>query len=321
MPRLSIVIPCLGGAAEFDGTLVSILQHRPADCEVLVVHTEPYDDPYDLTGEVQFIEAAGKSLVELINASVDLAQGEVLHIVGCGLEATERWTDAALAHFTDFDVAAVSPIVLAEDGQSIVATGLSWTLGGTRRVLNDARIASPGAGRLRAKILGPTLQAAFYRREVLAALGGLDASLGDELADVDLALAIQALGRMHLAEPGSRLKRGGQAPLAAARNDFAAGRASERLFWRYATSRGQAFAVGLHALGIAGQLLFRPSLAELAGRAIALCEIGALLRNEQRIAAADSHLAELAELRSAIRKLPKIPLAKALVERPQRRAA
>jgi len=56
VPRLSIVIPCLGGAAEFDATLVSVLQHRPADCEVLVIHNEPYDDPYALGHEVRFVE-------------------------------------------------------------------------------------------------------------------------------------------------------------------------------------------------------------------------------------------------------------------------
>ena len=69
VPRLSIVIPCLGGAADFDGTLVSVLQNRPADCEVLVLHTEPYDDPYGLRNEVRFMESRG-SLVDLLNVAV-----------------------------------------------------------------------------------------------------------------------------------------------------------------------------------------------------------------------------------------------------------
>src|SRR5437773_6639777 len=90
VPRLSIIIPCLGGAAEFDATLVSVLQNRPTDCEVLVLHTEPYDDPYSLGDEVRFIESHAGSLVELLNIGVEQASGEVLHIVGCGLEATEH---------------------------------------------------------------------------------------------------------------------------------------------------------------------------------------------------------------------------------------
>ena len=68
MPRLTILIPCVGGAAAFDATLVSVLQHRPADCEVLLVHTEPYDDPYDLAGEVQFLRTDRScKLVDLLN--------------------------------------------------------------------------------------------------------------------------------------------------------------------------------------------------------------------------------------------------------------
>jgi hypothetical protein len=86
VPRLSIVIPCLGGAAEFDGTLVSVLQNRPADCEVLVVHTAAYDDPYQLGEEVQFLRASSRSLVELINSACQHATGEIVHLVGCGLE-------------------------------------------------------------------------------------------------------------------------------------------------------------------------------------------------------------------------------------------
>ena len=47
MPRLSIVIPCAQDTAWFESTLASVLQNRPADCEVLVVQPREYDDPYD----------------------------------------------------------------------------------------------------------------------------------------------------------------------------------------------------------------------------------------------------------------------------------
>ena len=121
MPRLTIVIPCLGGAAEFDGTLVSVLQHRPADCEIVVVHREAYDDPYDLAGEVRFIEQGeARSLAALANVGLAAAQGDVLHLLACGLEATEGWTDAPLAILEDEEIAAVAPAIVApaprEDG-------------------------------------------------------------------------------------------------------------------------------------------------------------------------------------------------------------
>ena len=57
MPRLSIVIPVLGDPQQLDDTLLSVLENRPANCEILVVHNQPYHDPYNLSDEVRFVEA------------------------------------------------------------------------------------------------------------------------------------------------------------------------------------------------------------------------------------------------------------------------
>jgi hypothetical protein len=324
VPRLSIIIPCLGGAAEFDGTLVSVLQNRPADCEVLVVHSEPYSDPYALCGEVHFVESPASSLAELLNAALDATSGEVVHILGCGMEASEDWTSPVLRHFSDQDVAAVSPVVLSADQETIVAAGISWSLGGARHVVTDRRIISRGSGRLRAKILGPLLTAAFYRRDVLVALGGFETSLGDELVDVGVALAIQSLGRLHVAEPASQLLRPSgrlHSPLAG----FAAGRSAERLFCRSAAAHGWTPALCLHALTITGETVVQaPRLSMLqsvAGRAAAWFELGALSAYEQRLTAANDRLAELAELRASVRKHSKRAASKSDTLAPQRRAA
>jgi hypothetical protein len=303
--RLSIVIPCLGGAAEFDGTLVSVLQHRPADCEVLVLHTEAYDDPYDLSGEVRFIECQSDSVIDLLNIGLQQANGEVLHVVGCGLEATEHWTQPALAHFDDPEIAAVSPIILEANGESLIAAGVAWSWGGARRVIDDRRVISAGSGRRRAKILGPTLAAAFYRRDVVAALGGFDASLGDELADVSLALDIRAIGRLHICEAGAQLIQRSERASAGSR-EFAKGRAAERLFWRHATARGLLMGVGFHIYAVASDLLGKlpgvSTVASVIGRIASLIEIGALERHERQLAAALEQLGKLAAERKSARK-------------------
>ena len=291
-------------AAEFDGTLVSVLQSRPADCEVLVVHTEPYDDPYELRGEVRFIQAASESLVELLNTALAESAGEVLHIVGCGLEATEHWTAAAVAHFEDPDVAAVSPLVLDKKDRKVVAAGIRWSLGGARRVISDQRVATPGSGRLRASIHGPTLTAAFYRREVLAALGGFDATLEASLADVDAALAIQALGKLHICEPASELLLASDQETALT-DGFRGGRGAERLFWQYAVERGLASALLLHPLAIGGDAAARVAnsslISSLAGRAAAWLDWTAARRHQDRLSSAAEQLAELAKLRTKLR--------------------
>jgi len=301
VPRLSIVIPCQGGAAEFDATLVSVLQNRPANCEVLVVHTERYDDPYGLAAEVDFQRASCHSLAGLINAGLAQARGEIVHVLGCGLEATEGWTAAATAHFDDADVAAVSPLIVGPDGQSVVAAGVQFTRGGRRKLVTDRRVLQAGAGRLRASVLGPLLTAAFYRRDVLAALDGLDESIGDELADVEAALSIRALGHLHVCEPAARIVRNVDSSSALPASGFAAGRAAERLFWRHAASRGAALSLVLHFFAVLSAGLSLRSVAGLAGRMLAWAEFGSAARYEKKLEGAREQLDELAELRVTIR--------------------
>jgi hypothetical protein len=304
VPRLSVVIPCPGGAAEFDGALVAVLQNRPADCEVLVVHGEPYDDPYALDSEVRFIRASCHDLASLANIGIEQATGEIVHLIGCGLAALEGWTVPALAQFKDPEVAAVSPVVLAADRQRVHSAGVRWSLGGARQVVANQRVLLAGAGRQRSKILGPTLAAGFYRREVLVALGGFEVGLGDSLADVAAALAIRSLGRLHVCEPASRLFLSEDRPNKASCG-FAAGRAAERLFWRHASSGGMALSVGLHTASVVADVLRQAphlaALTSLAGRIAAWCEVGSVQRHQQHIAAAAEQLEELAKLQSVIR--------------------
>lgn len=304
VPRLSIVIPCPGGAAEFDGTLVSTLQNRPADCEVLVVHRQPYDDPYGLGAEVRFIQAEKNHLTGLLNTALEHARGELIHVLGCGLTTVEGWTAPAIAHFDDPEVATVSPIVLAGDGQRVHSAGVRWTLGGTRKPVSDQRVLLPGAGRLRAKILGSTLVAGFYRRNVLAALGGFGHDQGDQLADVALALAIGELGRLHVCEPDCRLLLG-QSPPVQPGQGFRAGRAAECLFWRYARERGLPLSLSFHAAAVLADTLNQAprltALTSLVGRAAAWCDFNAPRRHQLRISSAAEQLEATASQRATIR--------------------
>ena len=59
MPRLSCVIPAVGTTQDLETTLVSVLEKRPDDCEIIVVLNESYADPYGLKDEVRFVEMIG----------------------------------------------------------------------------------------------------------------------------------------------------------------------------------------------------------------------------------------------------------------------
>jgi hypothetical protein len=235
--------------------------------------------------------------VELINAAAEQAAGEIIHLLACGLEVIEGWTAAALRHFHDGDVAAVSPIVLGPDGKSVQAAGVRWSAGGARVVVRDQRVVAAGAGRLRTQILGPTLSAGFYRREELLALGGFETALGDELADIGLALDLEALGQLSVCEPACQILRRGT--VRAAQRPFNDGRAAERLFLRHAGRRGLAVSLAGHPLAVLGEMLRggRSSLSAAAGRVLAFGEIGASRRYRQRLAAAEAYLQDTSVLR------------------------
>lgn len=288
MPRLSILIPCLGGSAEFDATLVSVLQHRPPKCEVIVAHTTAYDDPYDLAAEVEFLHCPEESsLVGLINTATAAATSPIIHVLACGLVACEGWTDAVLSHFADDEIAAVVPAVMNADGSRLVSAGVCFTAAGSRAVMQNERLLLRGSGHLRAAIGAPTLAAGFYRREVLVAVEGLNQAAGDQLADVAFALSLRELDLRTEFEPTARLTQIAEPLAVSASSGFTRGRVAERLFWLNAQHVGLPLALAMHPLAV----LSDP--ASLLGRMVALIEFGSTSRHRQRLAAAAARLAEI----------------------------
>ena len=56
-PRLSIVIPAPGDESTLEETLVSVLENRPENSEIVVVLGFGYHDPWNVCEEVRFIQA------------------------------------------------------------------------------------------------------------------------------------------------------------------------------------------------------------------------------------------------------------------------
>ena len=271
MLRLSIVIPVLGDLKPLDDTLVSILENRPANCELLVVHNTPYDDPYGLAGEVQFVQAPeGAGFVECLNLGLSASRAPVVHLLACGVEVRPGWAEAALRHFRNPEVAAVAPVLLHhDDHQTVVSAGLGyraegvvWRVGRGRtpdEVGEDRRRA------LRAGRPGRLLPPIGHRsgRRIFAVAGR---HAGDDRGG-----AVASTGRIPLRR---RAGLPGEGKLAAARDKvgFRHGCHSERLFWRWASAHGRVRSVAAHAALVAGECvvgLWRPfMLLQLAGRAV-----------------------------------------------------
>ncbi len=229
MTRLSILTSWPANDSIHEDTLASILQNRPAQCEIIVVHRGEYGDPYELASEVRFISAAPRaSQLEMLNLGADEADGEILHIIQGGLEATDGWADAALEHFEEPEVVAVAPAVLDAGEERIVVAGVELSSAGSRGLCGVGySIASTDTARLQPT--GPALMAGFYRIDAWDAAWGLDNSMG-ETADIDLAVHLERLGRCSLAT-NCRLNL--VESITSAESAICAGRNRQRLFLRH----------------------------------------------------------------------------------------
>ena len=168
IPRLSIVVPVGRDLDAFEQTLVSVLENRPSDCEVVVAHDGGYEDPFDLGDEVRFVIADSSCLVDLVSAAAQEARGQYIHVLSDGMIATAGWTDAALEKLQHFDAAAVTPVIRHRGTAKIIAAG--WHDGRDRLCKNR----SAGADRCEEsspKEVGAHLQASFWKGDVLRSLG------------------------------------------------------------------------------------------------------------------------------------------------------
>lgn len=282
MPRLSIIIPVLGNSTRLESTLVSVLENRPADCEILVVLGAPYDDPYDLAGEIRFLQVPkGAGLIGGLNVGIEESASPVIHVLSAGLEVTDGWTEAALAHFQDPRVGSVAPVVIdAIDARTPIAFGLSYCCRRgrvIRRCNGNSESQQTTAASEPIEALGPLVHAAFYRRSALELVGGFPRGVGDGLADADLALSLRFAGYRSVCEPRS-IALGTPDVIAPPKSSFRQGLAAERLFWRAAPVAGWLKSLARHPWGVLGDFfgaLPRPgAFTSLAGRFLAVCQMG-----------------------------------------------
>ena len=180
VPRLSIIIPHRNDQY-LEETILSVLENRPRDCEIIVVHDGSYGDPYRLADEVVYVQEEPKATaVELLNAGLMAARSPVVCTLLDGVMVSGDWSEPAMKRFANAEVAAVAPQL--QVGHSVVS-GISGSALRNVAKLRSGRVESQGSS-----AVAPTLAAGFYRRKPLLALGGWNAAVGASTADVELAL-------------------------------------------------------------------------------------------------------------------------------------
>ncbi len=199
MPRLSIIVPHRLDDERLEATLLSVLENRPRDCELIVSHDGSYPDPYQLSDEVIYVQAEqGASLTELLNAGLMAACSPVVCTLLDGVLVAQNWTESALKHFARPEVSCVAPQVKLA-GKS--AFGLQEKALPNIAKLRSGRIHATQAGDCAA----PSLSCGFYRRKPLLALGGWCEDLGAEVADIEMALILREQAQVCVCEPECKL--------------------------------------------------------------------------------------------------------------------
>lgn len=188
MPRLSIIV-AHHNDQRLEDTLLSVLENRPRDSEIIVAHDGSYSDPYHLEDEVLFVETGdGASRASKLNEALYATCAPVVHILGEGMLVSDGWCEEPLARFQQQRLAAVAPLIQGSSPRGPIYAGLDGQRLSRRGLQVFQRSGIP------ARCAAPTLAAGFYSRRTLLGLGGLLESVDSRIADIDLALCFQNLG-------------------------------------------------------------------------------------------------------------------------------
>lgn len=278
MPRLSIVIPVLGDPQQFESTLVSVLENRPEDSQIVLVLNRPYDDPYQLEGEVEFVRLPQKAgWTDELNAAWTICRAEIVAVLACGTEVMPGWAESALAAFDDPRVASAAPLIvhrlsraegnslpagdavrrdhtlsaLAED-DAVPANILSLATpcrdsvvsmglgyGLAGEVYRVAEGRRPDALRRSYRPIGPDALAGFFRRRAVEIAGGWTDLGGPTLCHADLALRLQLIGSRCAPIAENSVRFDLPVLKWESENALSRGWRAERFFWRWAARRGR----------------------------------------------------------------------------------
>ena len=187
MPGLSVILPYRQDEQRFESTLISLLENRPPDCEIIIVHDGSYDDPYEIGDEARLVASSGAGTVRLLNAGVDCASHSVVAVVLDGVEVQSGWADEAVEEVKrGAECVALCPSSGTVRSGGIVpvtrATGKLVVTGGFDNSLGS----SPYAG--------PSLACGVYSKALLQRIGGWNELLEPESADLELAWLLQSVG-------------------------------------------------------------------------------------------------------------------------------
>ncbi len=117
MPRLSIIVPHLHDDAGLELTLLSVLENRTSEVEVLIAHDGSYVDPYELSqDEAVLIESSkGVSLSSQLNLTIASACSPYIQVLMPGAVVERGWFEEALDVMGNRSISAICQSIRCSD--------------------------------------------------------------------------------------------------------------------------------------------------------------------------------------------------------------
>ena len=183
MPRLSIIVPHLHDDSGLELTLLSILESRESDFEIILAHDGHYRDPYALDQDEAILiqSESGASFSNQLNLAVASACSPIIQVILPGSVVDAHWCDEALHLMNDKSVSAVC-LPIGDITSNEVYVGLSGEALPHRRVTPVVKNA-----------VSPLLCGGVFRKRVLNILGGWFEPCQREIAEVEFALMVSAM--------------------------------------------------------------------------------------------------------------------------------
>lgn len=183
MPRLSIIVPHLHDDSGLELTLLSILENRESDFEILIAHNGRYSDPYSLDQDEAILIAseADASFSEQLNLAVASACSPIIQVLLPGSLVDPHWCDESLYLLNDKTVSAICQPV-GDIASNDVYVGLLGDSLPHRRVTHSEQ-----------SVVAPLLCGGVFRKRMLKNVGGWLVPCQREVAEVEFALLVSAL--------------------------------------------------------------------------------------------------------------------------------
>lgn len=286
--RLSIVIPTYNGRRLLEPCLESVMQHRPATAEVIVVDDASTDGTAEEIArrwpEVRLVRLERNGgFCRTVNAGLEVCQGEVVELLNNDTEVTEGWTEAPMAAFEDPSVGSVAPLVCKLPHRGVIDSagdqyfwfGMAKKRGEGKPVTDEFSEATD--------VFGASASSAFYRLAALKVIGGFPEHFTAYLDDVDVGFRLRLAGYRCRFEPKSRVFHwvSQSHSLGSRRMKHQVARNDERVFWSNLTPKELAMHAAPHFAFLLIQLAYKAIRGDFgpwfAGKCAAMGEIGDLI--------------------------------------------